>query len=183
MSLYAITPTITTTPSAAAPATTWRITSPKRTRRPEKGRRVISVVVSSVLTGRARDSYLRDDQIDMRLVPLDDARGKRHEVVRRRLALAGRDRPEEEGLERSGVRTRMLLDVDVRVRRDRVRPVVLRLVRRVDDRKRSVGLRRRVELRRLRDRAERRLHEASVLVLDRHVLEVRRDAVPEVDVT
>src|SRR5580765_292574 len=178
-------PTMATTPSAAAPATTWRIRSPKRTRRPEKGRRVISVVVSSVLKIPARDSYLRDDQLDMRLVPRDDPRRQRHEVVLLRVAggrparLARRDRPEQEGPKRTGHRMRMLLDIDVRVRRDRVRPEVLEGVRGVDDRELSVGLRSGVEQRRLCDRGKRRLDEAAVLVLDGHVLEVRRDAVPD----
>src|SRR6478735_5981965 len=79
---------MTTTVSAAAPATTWMIRSPKRTRRPEKGRRVVSVGVSSVLNvplGILTYSYyLRLDLLDLRLVERDDLPRERDEVVLRR---------------------------------------------------------------------------------------------------
>src|ERR1700730_5929401 len=63
-------PTSAVEAAAAAPATTWSDTSPKRNRRPEKGRRLTSGVSSAEDTGSLAvdllDRLLRDDEDRLR---------------------------------------------------------------------------------------------------------------------
>src|SRR5215467_1214802 len=117
--------TSTSEPNAASPATPCRMKSPRRTRRPPKGRRAASVLTSREVTN-ARDSLLlRADLVDLLLVERHDRLGQRLEDERRAVLLTRRDRPGQELLDVRGVRTRALLHVDVRVGADRVGVLVL----------------------------------------------------------
>src|SRR4029077_5730469 len=110
--------TRTVVPAAAAPATTWSETSPKRTRRPVKGRRVPSVRSSEV------SRLLRVDLLDRLLGDDEHGLRDRSEQKLRPVGLALRDRPEEELLQ-VGRLARLLGDDHVREGRDRIRVEVL----------------------------------------------------------
>src|ERR1700746_539183 len=131
-SFQTIRPTRTVAPSAAPPASVWSTRSPKRTRRPVKGRRAGSAEMSAAdtesLAVDLRDRLLVDDE--HRLRQRDEA-----EFRRVRAGLAVRDCPEEELLQ-VGSLARLQRHDDVRERRDRVR--VRELLRRVHDRERVV---------------------------------------------
>ena len=126
-SFHVIRPTRTVAPAAAAPATTWSTRSPKRTRRPEKGRRVD---IGGELGGR-HPPRLALDLLD-RLLGDDEHRLRdRLEEQLRPEGLPLRDRPEEE-LPQVGCLRRLRRHDHVGVGRDRIRE--RELLRRVDDR-------------------------------------------------
>src|SRR5438067_3873857 len=102
MIFQAIRTTSTSEPSAAIPATPCRRRSPRRTRRPVRGRRATSVVTSSEVT-IARDSPLLPDLLDLLLVERHDRLGERLEDERRPEALPLRDGPVQKLLDVGGV--------------------------------------------------------------------------------
>src|SRR5262252_9901253 len=108
-----ISPTSTSAPKAAMPAAPWSRRSPRRARRPGKGRRVASVLTSREVT-IARDSLLGVDLLKLLLVERHDRLGKRLEHDRRTQLLSLRDRPLHHLLDVGCVR-RLLLHVHVRV--------------------------------------------------------------------
>src|SRR5215468_8261594 len=118
--------TMTTAPSAASPATTCRMRSPKCVRRPVKGRRTVLAVVSTVLM----PSVLLLDLLHSLLSRLDDELGQRGEdLAANRRLLRGSDRPTDEGPKQRCLRG-ALRDDDVREGRHHPRvPVLLRLRR------------------------------------------------------
>src|SRR5437868_3814224 len=152
--LYAIRPSRTTAPAAAVPATPCRRTSPRRARRPAKGRRAVSLVASKVLTSR-RDSLLVE--LPEGLVRgLDHrARHRREDVRLDRVLRVGAQRELDERLDLGRLRARGRND---HVGERRHRPGVLVLLRRrwVRDRDLVVGgdLRPVDQLRRRLDRAD-----------------------------
>src|SRR6266566_5317408 len=111
--------TSTSEPSAAIPATPCRSRSPRRTRRPSKGRRDALLVASRELTIARCDSLLRVDLLDLLLVERHDCLCNRFEDERRPVLLALRDRPAQQLLDVGGVRSRRLLHVSVGVGADR----------------------------------------------------------------
>src|SRR6059058_3108655 len=90
-SCQAIRPTRTVAPIAATPATPWRRRSPRRARRPVKGRRATSAVLRGLTIGSG-DSLLLD-LLDRLLVILHDCCRDRVEEQLRPVRLALRDPP------------------------------------------------------------------------------------------
>src|SRR3954447_10581093 len=176
-----IRPTSTRAPRAAIPALPCSRRSPRRARRPGKGRRAASVLTSREVT-TARALPLRVDLPDLLLVERHDRLRKRLEHDRRPVLLALRDRPPEELLDVGGV-GRVLLHVHVRVGADRVRIRVLLALRRIDDGERAVLGGVGVECGSREDRLCPHPHEVAGTVLHLEQAEVVVQAVVDVGVT